>query len=107
MCNKKPRIVLSGPREGQVVGSVGSIVVVEGLCDTYEANVQIRVKDATGTVLAAGMAHGGTLGVMAPFRAELRIGQPPESPMGAVEAYEVDMRDGSERENVTLSVRFH
>ncbi len=63
--------------------------------------------DSNLKALAAGIAHGGTLGVMAPFKAELQVNEVPEGPLGTIEAYEVDMRDGSEREKVILRVVFY
>ena len=97
------RIVLASPVEGQIIGTT---VVVSGRCDTYEGNVQLRVRDSRGRVLARGYGTGGTLGRMGAFDTTLTLENSPTTETGMVEAFEVDMKDGSERETVTVNIRF-
>lgn len=103
MNKKGKRIVVSTPIEGQTVGQT---IIVSGHSDTFEASVNAMVKDANGKVLAQGHGMGGTLGDLKPFAVELKLAERPSTSEGIVEAFEVDMRDGQEREKYQVKVRF-
>lgn len=103
MSEKGRRIVVSLPVEEQTVERT---IVVSGLSDTFEATVHARVKDAKGAVLAEGHGMGGTLGIQKQFKIRLHLKDRPNTPTGIVEAFEIDMRDGQEKEKCAVSVRF-
>jgi hypothetical protein len=82
-------------------------VTVAGEARTFEANVQIRVRDGDGAELAHTFTTAVTpdMGVFGPFSAPARYSEPSTS-RGFVEVFESSARDGSEINMIRVPVVF-
>lgn len=87
-----PRLVIEVPMAGAVVSSP---VLVSGLAATFEANVQLRVRDASGAVVGETFTTAAEAFTLTPFAAELDYAVT-TAQMGCVEAFETSAMDGSE-----------
>lgn len=96
------RIVVEHPSPGD---RISDVVEVNGLSDTYEATVVIRVKDADGTVMAEGTAAGGMMG-MKPFSGRVVLERRSTSSEGTIEVEELGGKDSAAVERVSVPVQF-
>ena len=81
-------------------------VVIEGRARTFENNVVIRVRDASGTVIRETFTTAtGDMGQRNPYRAEVFVTRDPGRSI-TVEALEYSARDGSERSLVSKTVPY-
>jgi hypothetical protein len=86
---------------------ITSPVTVAGEARTFEANVQIRVRDGNDAELAHTFTTALTpdMGVFGPFSASVRYPEPSTS-RGFVEVFEFSAKDGSEINVVRIPVVF-
>lgn len=87
-----PRMAIEVPRAG---GVVSNPVLVSGLAATFEATVQLRVRDASGAVLGEAVTTAAEAFTLTPFAAELAY-DVETARLGCVEAFETSAMDGSE-----------
>ena len=87
--------------------TITSPVTVAGEARTFEANVQIRVRDGDGAELAHTFTTALTpdMGVFGPFSAPVRYLEPGAS-RGFVEVFESSAKDGSEINVIRIPVLF-
>ena len=97
-------IRVAAPEPG---ATITSPVTVAGEARTFEANVQIRVRDGDGAVLAHTFTTALTpdMGVFGPFSAPVRYLEPGAS-RGFVEVFESSAKDGSEINVIRIPVLF-
>jgi len=97
-------IRVSAPEPGVTITSP---VFVSGEARTFEANVQIRVRDDAGNVLAHTFttAQAPDVGIFGSFQALARY-QEPTTERGVVEVFEYSAKDGSEINVIALPVVF-
>lgn len=86
---------------------ITSPVTVAGEARTFEANVQIRVRDGNDAELAHTFTTALTpdMGVFGPFSAPVRYSEPAAS-RGFVEVFESSAKDGSEINMIRIPVLF-
>ena len=86
--------------------SASNPVVVEGRARTFENNVVIRVRDASGAIIRETFTTAaGEIGQRNPYRAEVFITRDPGRTV-TVEALEYSARDGSERSLVSKATPY-
>ncbi len=96
-------IRLTSPRADETVGLP---FVAEGTARVFENNVNWRLRDADGTVLAEGFATAtGDVGEFGPF--SVRVSYPqPRGTSGTFEVFATSAEDGTEQDRVSVPVRF-
>jgi hypothetical protein len=87
-----PSMAIEVPVAG---GVVSSPVLVSGLAATFEANVQLRVRDASGAIVGETVTTAAEAFTLTPFAAELGYAVE-TAQLGCVEAFETSAMDGSE-----------
>ena len=98
-----PMILVESPAPGDVVSSP---LAITGENNTFESNVQFRVEDGSGNVLAEGFTTGtGGMGTWGPFEGTLDF-DPGAQTEGTVVVFESSAQDGSEINVVEIPVRF-
>ncbi len=99
----EPAIWVTSPVKDQVITSP---VTIRGNARVFEATVSFRLKDAAGNVLAEGFttAAEGAPG-RGDFEGELAF-KPDGSGQGQLEIFEESMKDGSDRNKVTIPVEW-
>lgn len=87
--------------------TVGKNITIKGEARVYENNVNYRVRDASGLVLAEGYitAQALDIGQFGPFEITTAL-KPPAVFRGQVEVYSESANDGSEINTVTIPVEF-
>ena len=97
----------SAPREITITSvTPGNPVVVEGRARTFENNVAIRVRGASGQLIRETFTTAqGEMGQHNPYRAEVFLTRDPGDRI-TVEALEYSAKDGSERSLVSRSVAY-
>lgn len=80
-----------------------SPIDVTGLSRTFEGNVNIRLLDANGEVLAERNAIGGSVDGFDFFHTYLRFSITEEQP-ATLEVFEIDAGDGSRRDEVSIPI---
>jgi type II secretory pathway pseudopilin PulG len=95
-------IKVTEPKPG---ATISSPVKIAGEAQVFEANVRLRVKDATGKVLGNGFTTA-TQGApeFGDFSAEFSFKQPAETQVGTVEVFEESAKDGSVADWVVIPV---
>lgn len=84
----------------------GSIVTVRGTSTSYEAHVDVEVRDADGNVLGRSYVMGGASGELLPYEGTVLLGATPSTPTGAVILSTSSAEDGSLTEATVIQVTF-
>jgi len=99
----EPAIWVTHPVENQLVSVP---LLVKGNARVFEGAVFIRLKDKNGKILAEGQT---TAAKGAPERGDFELSlkfEPPPPGQGSLEVFEKSAKDGSERNKVTVPVRW-
>ncbi|HAU07898.1 MAG: hypothetical protein UW46_C0001G0054 [Candidatus Yanofskybacteria bacterium GW2011_GWF1_44_227] len=101
---KSPNIILMSPRSGD---EAGLPVEIRGVARVFENNLNVRVKDSNGKVLAEAftMANSPDMGKYGVFAIDLNYSEPTAS-TGYVEAFNYSAKDGSIENLVSSPIKF-
>jgi len=99
---KKMGITLASPMENAVITDA---VNVRGYANTFEGNVQLRLKDSTGVVLASGFTTACMGDWPCYFEKELKFNQPEADTDAVLEVYTTSAKDGSEQDLISVKVK--
>lgn len=80
-------------------------VKITGQAAVFEAVLQIRIKDASGLILAQTKTMTAQGQKMSPFSANVKY-KKPTRPKGAIEIYSLSPKDGSEINKITIPIVF-
>jgi hypothetical protein len=96
---KQPEIIITSV-------STTNPVVIEGRARTFENNVILRLRDASGALIRETFTTAaGEMGQHNPFRAEIYVTRDPEGAI-TVEALEYSARDGSARSLTSKTIPY-
>lgn len=86
---------------------INNPVLIKGEARVFESQFNWRVRDADGTILAAGPAYANApdVGQFGPFEIKANYAKP-KSQTGIVEVFDYSAKDGSEIDLVRIPVRF-
>jgi hypothetical protein len=105
-CPSAPQknITLEQPTEG---AEIGLPLFISGQARVFENNLNYRLKDSDGTVLAQGFttANAPDVGLFGPYRVEVSYPQP-KGTTGTVEVFSHSAKDGAEINLSKVSVTF-
>ncbi len=105
-CPSAPQqnITLEQPTEG---AEIGLPLVISGQARVFENNLNYRLKDSDGTVLAQGFttSNAPDVGLFGPYRVEVSYPQP-KGTTGTVEVFSHSAKDGAEINLSKVSVTF-
>jgi len=96
---KKMGVTLVSPAEGAVIADA---VNVQGYANTFEGNVQLRLKDSTGVVLASGFTTACMGDWPCYFEKELKILSLSSGQVVTLEAYTLSAKDDSEQNLISI-----
>ena len=101
---QSPNIIVFAPKAGT---EVGVPLRVEGEARVFENQLNVRLKDADGTILTERgvTAQSPDIGLYGPFALELTYPEP-EGTEGTIEAFDYSAKDGSEIDKVIIPVTF-
>lgn len=95
-------IKISSPKINEAIKSP---VKVSGQAAVFEAVLQVRIKDASGLVLAQKRIMTAEGQKMSPFSSTISY-KKPSRPKGAVEVYSISPKDGLEINKLSIPVSF-
>jgi len=99
----QPAITVTSPTANQTIKSP---VKISGNSATWEGTVNIKIKDNNNKILANTFTMGGGApGPAAPFSKDV-VYTAPSASQGVVEVFEVNQKDGSETNKVSIPVTF-
>jgi lysozyme len=98
--SSQPPIRITSPVAG---ATISSPVVVSGESNTFEGEVQVRVRDANWQVVGHEYGIGGGMGTYGPFQISVAFSIT-KAQWGLVEAWWTSPQDGSEVDTVSVSV---
>lgn len=86
---------------------ISSPVTIKGLARVFENVLQVRIKDASGQVLAENstMANSQDIGLFGPYQIDLAYNNP-QTREGVIEAFQYSAKDGSEIDKVAIAITF-
>ena len=98
-----PDIWMTSPRCGAVV-TPGSNLAVTGFARVFEATLNLELRDASGTVIAAVIAMTSEGGVEAPFSAVITIPADAQSGFYDLVAFDFSAKDGAKENEFPVQV---
>ena len=103
--DQEQNIVLTKPQPESIITTT---VTLQGRARVFENQFNYRVKDANGKVLGSGniIASAKEVGDFGPFNQSISFLKS-QTKTGTLEVYDNSVKDGSEIDNVIITVRFY
>jgi nucleoid-associated protein YgaU len=98
-----PGIVIRQPQAHDIVDDP---IQISGISVTFEATLQVRVRDSNGANIAQKFFTAGGASSWANFQITMPIATIPETTSGTLEVFEQSAEDGSEIKKVVIPIVF-